>query len=308
MLVPISEKTEKSVDFGTDDDGVKSIGPCRMYFSENKIKKAMARLLSPFEYTGKIGDVVAYRMRGVEGIVLRRKGGATRAKIEKDPRFANTRLVNAEFGARSKVAGRIAAALRPISSVADYPFLGALNALVKTVQDADTVKPLGKRSVSLSKLPSVLDGFPLNQKSCVEQVVFPSPAVSLSRENLSATISLPALFPGVNLFVPPKFSWFRVEVSIGVVPDFHKRSKHYEPSHPAYVNAGSVVSQSAWFAATERISPFTVNTRLAFNPPDENFVMVVGLAIRYGEMTRNGVIAIQKDQEDYGVGKILQVG
>lgn len=271
-------------------------------------QKVMAKIIPSFEYVGKIGDLVAYRMRGVDRVIIRRKGGATRAQIAKDPRFANTRLVNAEFGARSKVAGRIAAALRPISSIADYPFMGTLNALIKTVQELDTTKPFGKRSIELSKLRSVLDGFPLNQKSLFEQVVFPSPSISISREQLAVTVLIPALFPGVNLFVPKNTSWFRLEVSMGVVPNFYKHSKQYEPSDPAYFSAGAAVSETAWFAATERVPSVTLHTRLDFAPPDENFVIVVGLAIRYGEMSRTGVVAALKDVEDHGVGKILRAG
>ena len=58
----------------------------------------MPFLEGPFAFTGKLDMLSAYRMRGVDKIVVRRKGGPSREKIKTGASFANTRRTMSEFG------------------------------------------------------------------------------------------------------------------------------------------------------------------------------------------------------------------
>ena len=95
----------------------------------------MALLESLLQFTGSMGNVSAYRMRGVDKIIIRKKGGATRDKIKNNPEFERTRQQNMEFSGRARGVHWMMAALRPLKVVADYSLSGPLNKVMKYIQE-----------------------------------------------------------------------------------------------------------------------------------------------------------------------------
>ena len=166
-----------------------------------------------------IGNLSAYRMRGVDKIVVRRKGGASKKRIKNDPEFENTRRNNTEFSGRALGVRYMMRALLPLKSVGDYNIAGPINKLMKHVQDRDEVNELGKRSVQLSMHGSLLEGFSLNCYSIFENVVKAPLTYSVSRETLTAKVEIPELVPGVNFSPSQKYPLFSVMAVLGVVPD-----------------------------------------------------------------------------------------
>ena len=67
----------------------------------------------------------------MDGIIVRKKGGASKKRIKKDPEFFQTRLLNSEFGGRSAASKRIMKVLLPLKPLADYNIAGPLNALLR---------------------------------------------------------------------------------------------------------------------------------------------------------------------------------
>ncbi len=47
----------------------------------------MAFLSGANTYTGPVGDATAYHMRGIDRIILRQKGGASKQHIKKPPQL-----------------------------------------------------------------------------------------------------------------------------------------------------------------------------------------------------------------------------
>src|SRR5205085_685492 len=123
----------------------------------------MAQMDSGFNFTGPLGNVSAYRMKGVDKVILRSKGGPTKERIKSDPRFRVTRLNNSEFGGRSKASKLIRRMFWPLQSVADFNLAGPLTALAKAIQAMDSISELGKRSILFSKNGQPLEGFNLNK-------------------------------------------------------------------------------------------------------------------------------------------------
>src|SRR5579862_1387448 len=123
----------------------------------------MAQLESEFEFTGSLGNLSAYKMRGVDRIVIRTKGGASRDKILKSPEFELTRRNISEFSGCSTAGRWVRYALYSQRALADYNISGPLNALMKSMQLLDKVSEWGKRSILLSKNPTLLEGFSLNR-------------------------------------------------------------------------------------------------------------------------------------------------
>ena len=121
----------------------------------------MAILTEGIQFTGSIGSYSAYRMRGSDKIILRKKGGASRKQIQKDPAFQATRNLNYEWAAVAWAAMNIRIGLGALKPLADYNISGPLNALVKKIQSTDSLNPKGRRSILFSRQPDSLSSFPI---------------------------------------------------------------------------------------------------------------------------------------------------
>ena len=73
----------------------------------------MAKLTSLLSLSGTLDNLSFYKMEGVEGTVVRRKGGASKEKILHDTSFANTRRNMVEFGGRGPAIHYLLQALVP---------------------------------------------------------------------------------------------------------------------------------------------------------------------------------------------------
>src|SRR4051812_36024190 len=119
------------------------------------------------------GDLSAYKMVGSDKIILRRKGGASKEKIKQSAAFVNTRRINAEFGGRSTTTKWMLPVFRPLKHIANRSLTGRLNKLLKPIQELDSINEWGKRNVSLSLKPQLLEGFNLNHTWVLESIIRP---------------------------------------------------------------------------------------------------------------------------------------
>lgn len=124
----------------------------------------MAKLTSDIQFTGSLGNLSAYKMRGIDHTILRTKGGPSSAQIKKDPAFDVVRRNNAEFSGRAAASRWIMRMMWPQKALADYNIAGPLNALVKPIQELDKESAFGQRNIVLSKNKLLLQGFSLNRK------------------------------------------------------------------------------------------------------------------------------------------------
>jgi hypothetical protein len=189
----------------------------------------MGKFNPPFSYTGTVGKLSVYNVRGSDTPIVRRKGGPTKRQIKTKPSFAITRKNNMEFGGRAKIAGQVLDALRPLKYLADYNIAGPLNSMFIPIQELDTEHEKGERNIILSKNPGLLQGFNLNRRTPFDTIVTNQLAYTLSKETLTASISFPRLIPDVNFFVPENYPWYRFMVITGTVEDMFYHPKGYRP-------------------------------------------------------------------------------
>lgn len=179
----------------------------------------MAIIKNALQFTGSLGNITAYTMRGSDKIIIRTKGGASGKKIKTSPKFQRTRENNAEFGLCAKVASGIRSAVWPVKHMADYNFTPVLNALAKHVQLMDKHHPRGKRHVLFSQHAYLLEGFHLNKQNTFDSLVRHPLSFQINREALQATIQLPTLEPGINLRIPWPDPVFRFIAALGFMTD-----------------------------------------------------------------------------------------
>jgi hypothetical protein len=264
--------------------------------------------LKDLQFTGTLGDLTAYTMKGVDGVVLRKKNSISKERRRNDPAFASNRRSSAEFGGRATASKWITLMLHPQKALADYVYTGRINATLVPIQKMDTAGVPGQRNIMLSRNPHVLQGFSLNKQTLFDAMVRTPLSYSLSRESLSARVEMPVLAPDINFYVPPRYAMYQVVTVLGIVPDlFYGGEGHgYLPSHRDYETYRPDIVRSAWHPVLRGSSAETVDLAIAgAPPPDQCFSLMLSVGICFGAMEGIDTIGQVKHA---GSAKILAMG
>ena len=245
-----------------------------------------------FGFTGRLGNLSGYRMRGLDGTVLRSRGGARKRQIKTLAVFEPTRRLNSEWKAVTKAGAEIRHGLEALRTLADYNISGPLNALVKKIQSADTLNPQGKRSILFSRYPAFLSSFSYNRQTLFDSVIRQSPAVNIDPSSAIAEITLPALQPAVNFFPHPLYAYYRVVLDLVAVSDhaFNEITGNYNATRsllpnfiPVYTEWSPAKSRQP--EASYRISPMDLPFKTG-----PGMILLLGIGIQYGMPEADGSI------------------
>ena len=264
----------------------------------------MATYSGSFPFTGKFGDIVAYKMQGSNKTIIRAKSGIDKKRIARDPAFALTRMNNSEWTAAIKAGKAVNLAIADIKRLADHNYVPSLNGLMRRLMHEDTINPLAKRSVLFSKAVNYLEGFSVNRYNNFDSILRQPLAFEADRDAGTATLHMPELIPGINLYNPKAERFYRFVCSLGVVADivYHEQYKQYMPMVESMHYQGE--AQSPWTFFEEDTPATTFNLALAnwTNPPGTSIILSAG--IEFGKPGAGGMINSVKYA---GAGKILKV-
>jgi hypothetical protein len=263
----------------------------------------MATLDSGFGWRGTLGEYTAYRLPGKEGIVIRRKGGVSAKRIKTAPEFEGTRRGNEEFKGRVAAAKWMRSAMVPLTRLGGQKIMGRLNKTAKAIQDLDTESPLGHRHVLLTRNPRLLDGFSVNKEISFDSMVSVTPDVFISREDLSASVIIPQLIPGINLHLKYKVPHYCFVVTLGIVPDLLSTDNGYHPQQESYEQQVPVMAISEWFSADQGSPSTEMNLKSPSSVPDEKFSLMVTIGIVLGHAGQNPFHA----EKPAGAAKVVAV-
>jgi hypothetical protein len=267
-------------------------------------KSIMAKGSLNIPTTSSLGDYSAYRMKGVDKLVIRFKGGPTGDQIKTDPKFARVRSHQPEFAARGKISGLIMTAVNGVRHLADHSFGGMLNKVCGQIQALDKMNTYGERSIWLSQHGSLLEGINMNQQQTIESILQKMPVVTISRANFMATIVFPELYPGIHISNPFGLPLYRFIISFGMVPDMIYSGGATAPAKGfSNYHRSKVISE--WQPYHEKLRPISYETILqqTFDFSDSSgFIVAVG--IEFGKMISN---SITEPLKKAGAAKILAV-
>lgn len=117
----------------------------------------MAKQSGIIKISGGIGDLSFYRCNGQD--LVRRKGGASKDKIYRDPVFKRTRENMSEFGGCSTVAKALRSGFSSVRYLMHgYDMCGRLNRSMKLI-NMNSSGERGKRNIEIAKNKSILKGF-----------------------------------------------------------------------------------------------------------------------------------------------------
>jgi hypothetical protein len=262
--------------------------------------------LHDFNITGGLGDMSAYRMKGVSKIVVRRKGGAKRDKIMNDPAFEMPRRYMTEFGACSTMGKTVRRMMGSQRNLANYNFSGPINALLKVVQKQDKVNDPGKRNIVLSQFPGILEGFSLNEGKTFDSMLRNTLTWSLSRETRSTHVDISRLIPGVNFFAQNNHPMFSLVLSIGIVPDhfFNERTGEFQPNEGYQAGWGAKEIYTEWLPVSKGMDALTLELEALHTPPDDAHSVMLTVGIRFGTLYGGDIV---EQVPDAGAAKVLAV-
>ena len=215
----------------------------------------MAKISNTFPFNSSFGNFSVYKMHGVDRLVIRAKHGPSKETLKNDPAYAKFRLVQTEFGGASKARTQVTSAIFGINHLAHPSLGGSLTSICKIIQGQDDERPLGKRSVLFSKYGSILSGIDINKSNLFESVV-KAPIAFQFDDTSSATVTIPALHPGITLTNPWQLPYFRFIICLGVVVDMAHNGKKYAPVN-ASMKQSAVQVQTEWFSSKSIFHPIT---------------------------------------------------
>ncbi|MBT1707318.1 hypothetical protein KK062_03750 [Fulvivirgaceae bacterium PWU5] len=263
--------------------------------------------LEELKITGSLGNLSFYKMRGVDKIVVRRKGGAPKEYVKKSPTFKVPRLYMREFGGCSKMGKEVRFMMHPVRTLSDYNFSGFINKALKIVQKQDGTGELGQRSIALSKYPGLLAGFQLNKATTFDSVLRTPLTYTLDRNTLSARVNIPALLRDINFHPNNRHARFCIDVSLGIVPDFMFDPKEgaYKPSAWYTTMFAPQSVSSPWYPALKGSPATSLEITLTDQvPADESYSLMLTVGVRYGSPMEDDVV---KDVKRAGVAKVIAV-
>ena len=265
----------------------------------------MAKASFNFPFNNNLGDMSIYKMRGIEKYILRMKGGATKKKIKLAPEFETLRLFNHEFGGCAKAGSKIFKILKPIKHLSDHHFFGGLQQICSLVQSLDVVNPIGQRSILFTQHADMLPGFNTNKSNIFDSILKHSPDCIFSRNDRSAMLYFPEMYPNINLKNPWNQQFFRIISVLGILPDMVYTIHGYMQANKA-VQYNPVQEISPWMPVNEVFAATVVHLQLgAESFLDDSGKLIVTIGIEFGKAQSQGVIMPGKY---LGSAKILAVG
>lgn len=264
--------------------------------------------LKGITFIGSLGDITAYQQRGSDKIILRRKGGPSRATVKNDAKFDVQRRYGRELGGCSVLGKAIRTMFGPHRALADYNLSYTLNQYLLQVQRRDMSNELGQRAIHLSHMPALFAGFSLNkEKSLFDITLRSAVTATIDRAGFSAQLHVPALIPGINFHPAPHQSVYSITAVLGIVPDaaFDTEQERYITPPWFDTTYAPVMATTPWLPTSVGLEATPLNITVPQRPPENDFSLMLSIGIRYGMFLGDGTVL---QSRRVGAAKVLAMG
>ncbi len=225
----------------------------------------MAKQTGLVRYTGTMGGVRHFKIKGLQGDFAGIAGGPSAEQIKNDPAFIRTRENMKEFGGCASVAKTVRIGLASIlKQMADSRIAGRMTAIMKKIQLEDTANPRGQRAITVTASTSTLEGLDYNKNISLAGVFNAPYTLTSTVARDSATFTIPAFNPGNYITAPSGATHFRLVNAINVVSDWK-----YNPSTTEYEATDPTLSElnDVQYSGYLDLSAVTANTVITTTLP-----------------------------------------
>ena len=265
----------------------------------------MAKVSTSMPLTNKLGDYSIYQMEGIEKLILRAKGGPTKEQIANDPQFEALRKCQSEFAGAGRASGFIMQTTKALNHLAGLSYGGLLTRVCHLVQLQEPLTERGKRPILFSKHGKLLEGMNFNDLKSIDLVLRHLPGFTISRNELKAIVYFPGLFPGINLFNPWNYPFYRLIITLGVLQDMELLPSGYAINNPEIIlNRTQVISDA--YSSNQPLDAKSFELILNSNTVlDTGSSLVVAIGVQFGRKVSNLVF---EPIAKAGCAKIIAVG
>lgn len=183
------------------------------------------------KYTGTLGDVRHFKMKGLPGFYAGMKGGPTEEQVLNDEAFVRTRENMNEFGGCAIAAKSVRVGLSQLmKQMSDPQLTGRLTAIMKKINLEDQTEARGYRAILITSQPQYLLGLAFNKNVSFDGIFYAPFTLVGAEDRLSATLTVPAFNPINYLSVPAGATHFRLINTVSVISDYayNDKSNIYE--------------------------------------------------------------------------------
>lgn len=191
----------------------------------------MPTLKGPIQFTGSLDELIAYKTRNSDKIIVRRKPFISKEAYKKEPQYAAMRQNSAEFTGAAYTGKMVRMALGPLMQLADYNMTPALNSFCRAIQQRDTVGKRGERAIWFSRHKEAFGSLVFTKQYHFDSIFKQRPVAELLREKAELHIQLGELVPGFNFYQPWNKAYFRIIGCMGAIEDVHYMGSGYDKRH-----------------------------------------------------------------------------
>src|SRR5664279_97027 len=244
----------------------------------------MGNIISGSDFTGRLGPVSVYKMRGHDKLVIRTPGGASKSRIKNHRNFEATRSLNREWTLVTGVAAKIRQNLSAICILADYNVSGPLNALIKKIQTSDTINEKGKRSILFSRYPDFLSSFQFNRQTLFDSIIRQQLEINIDKSNAIATVSVPELQPAIHFFPNPRYAYYRLIIDMAAASDliWNEETMSFKPVDALLPKYKSFYADWVPASSTQALNTYQLTPAKEEFSTGPDMILILGAGIQYG--------------------------
>ncbi|MDX9920573.1 MAG: hypothetical protein RB289_11425 [Paludibacter sp.] len=270
----------------------------------------MARSKNILQVEGTIGLLSFYRLHGHDEMIVRTKGGPKKEDIKEKPQFEAVRRNNEEWRACTNMTSHIRLSFYHLIRLEDYPVTGALNAICKQIQEADTKEEHGSHEVKLSEHREMLAGFSLSRKQVFESAVRVPVTAEIDRVTGKAQIDIGEVNTELYLYNFRQLPVFRIVAMLSPLVNIvygEKSYIEYNQSNERFFNRKTGCYESEWLQTmgTHPAMHIELEYPMNINPIPPNITLMLTIGIEFGKPGPGN----SYDPVKYaGTGKIVKLG
>ena len=266
----------------------------------------MAIVKGPIVFTGSLSNVSFYTRRGSDKVIVRTKGGASKAKIKSSPKFEGFRKQQKEWSACAKFGSVTRYAFGGLHRIADYNLTPVLNGMGKNLMKLDKTTDIGQRNLFLTAYPQALEGFNFNRNYPFNTVLRVSPHWEFAREKSEVIVQIPRINTETDIYNLQKLPYFRLIIAVGVVSDitFNTTTNEYEPVMPL-LHGISETTTGKWLPVQGIVPAHTLTVDISeneFSQLNDHVTLILSMAIEFGQV---GFTGEPVEVKYAGSGKVL---
>jgi len=243
----------------------------------------MAKQTGLMKYSGTMGGVRHFKIKGLTGDFAGLVGGPSGEQIATAPEFVRTRENMNEFGGCATIGKSIRTGLsQVIKQMSDPQMTGRLTAIMKKINLEDGTEARGYRAILVSQQKQYLKGFAFDKNVNLDSLFVAPYTIANTAARDAATLTVPAFNPANLINAPAGATHFRLLVALASISDFAYNSTTgvYEPIDAAN-NELSNVSYSGYLDLFAPVATPTIVTATLPGTPtltaDASVVFCIGI-------------------------------